>query len=201
MRRGRLGPAHPLPVIALVLLAHALLGLWLSEAVRPAPREAATGQRATALRLIAVRALPPASPQQPAPGRSAGARSVAPRTARPPIENRPVPMAPADATPLVSEAAPPAASNAPAAAPALPALLDSEATRRALRQAAREPPPSERAAALLGPAPETTQQRLGREIGQSATGECLQGEYAGGGMGLLSLPFWLLAEARGKCRR
>lgn len=35
----------------------------------------------------------------------------------------------------------------------------------------------------------------------SAHGDCLKSEFLGGGMGLLSAPFWLLAEARGKCSR
>ncbi|WP_422043139.1 hypothetical protein [Roseateles sp.] len=31
--------------------------------------------------------------------------------------------------------------------------------------------------------------------------ECLRGEFMGCGMELLSIPFWLLAEARGKCAK
>ena len=41
----------------------------------------------------------------------------------------------------------------------------------------------------------------GQEIQKAGNGDCLKGEFAGGGAGLLSLPFWLLAEARGKCAR
>ncbi len=47
-------------------------------------------------------------------------------------------------------------------------------------------------------APLGTQERLGQEMARGARGDCLKGEYAGSGMGLLSLPFWLVAE---KCCR
>jgi hypothetical protein len=60
----------------------------------------------------------------------------------------------------------------------------------------------ERAAqASDAPAVLTPEQRLGREVAQSARGNCAKGEYAGGGMGLLSLPFWLVAEMRDKCAK
>lgn len=93
-------------------------------------------------------------------------------------------------------------SITPATPPASGSLLDSEGTRRALRQAGREPLLSERAAtASEDPGRKTAQQRLSQSMNQAANGDCLKGEFAGGGMGLLSLPFWALAEARGKCRR
>ena len=61
---------------------------------------------------------------------------------------------------------------------------------------------SERAASAMGDgAPIGPEAKLGRQIQQAGNGECLKGEFAGGGMGLLSLPFWLLAEARGKCSK
>ena len=50
-------------------------------------------------------------------------------------------------------------------------------------------------------APLSAQQRMGQEIARGARGDCLKGEFAGSGMGLLSLPFWLIAEMREKCRR
>ncbi len=101
------------------------------------------------------------------------------------------------------EPAPAAIVEAPIAAPApAPSLLHSEGTRRAIQMAARAPVLSERAASASdAPARETAQQRLGREVASSAHGNCLKGEYAGGGMGLLSLPFWLAAEASGRCRK
>lgn len=42
----------------------------------------------------------------------------------------------------------------------------------------------------------SAQERLGHDIARSARGDCLKGEYAGAGIGLLSLPFWLIAELR-----
>lgn len=201
MSPRRNGPTRPLLIIALVLLGHALLWLLLSAQPRPKPHGTAD-RRLITLRVIAVKAQPPLmtpAPSTPPAARSASARSVVPH-AKASIEGRAEIAPAADTAPLPSEAI--AAASSPASAGAITSLLDSEATRRVLRQAAREPLLSERAAAATqAPGIETAQQRLGREIGQSATGECLKGEFAGGGMGLLSLPFWLLAEARGKCRR
>jgi hypothetical protein len=106
--------------------------------------------------------------------------------------------APARSAPSAAQAA----SAPELAPPAQPSLLDSEATRRAVRMATREPLLSERAAmASDDPGRINAQQRLSQQIAQAADGDCLKGEFAGSGMGLLSLPFWLAAEARGKCRR
>jgi hypothetical protein len=57
------------------------------------------------------------------------------------------------------------------------------------------------AAATDEKAPLSEQDKMGQEIARGARGDCLKGEYAGSGMGLLSLPFWLMAELRDKCRR
>ncbi|MDC8770666.1 hypothetical protein [Roseateles albus] len=98
------------------------------------------------------------------------------------------------------EPAPPAAPSSDKAAP--PLLINSDATRRAIRQATRAPLLSERAAQAMGDGPPLEQSaRLGQEIQKAGNGDCLKGEFAGGGAGILSLPFWLLAEARGKCAR
>ena len=50
-------------------------------------------------------------------------------------------------------------------------------------------------------APVSEQDQLGQEIARGARGDWLEGECVGSGMGLLSLPFWLMAELREKCRR
>ena len=47
----------------------------------------------------------------------------------------------------------------------------------------------------------TPDERLGEQVQQSAKGDCLKGEYLGGGMGLLSLPFLAAAALKGDCRR
>ncbi|MBS0442110.1 MAG: hypothetical protein JSR38_09175 [Proteobacteria bacterium] len=97
--------------------------------------------------------------------------------------------------PLAAE--PPASQ---AVAEPLPSLMDGEATRRAIRAAAREPGLAAQAG-RQGPALRTPDERLGDQVQQSAKGDCLKGEYLGGGMGLLSLPFLAAAALKGDCRR
>ncbi len=45
----------------------------------------------------------------------------------------------------------------------------------------------------------TAQEKMGQDIAKSARGNCMKGEYPGGGMGLLSLPFLIAAELRQRC--
>ena len=97
--------------------------------------------------------------------------------------------------PLAAEAP---ASQAVAEPP--PSLMDGEATRRAIRAAAREPGLAAQAG-RQGPALRTPDERLGDQVQRSAKGDCLKGEYLGGGMGLLSLPFLAAAALKGDCRR
>ena len=134
---------------------------------------------------------PTARPQRPAAPTST-------RTAPPPTE--PMSTEPAPNTPAPQ----PAADATPAAVASPPAslLINSEATRQAVRQAARAPLLSERAAsASQAPGRENAQERFGREVARTAYGNCLKGEFPGGGAGLLSLPFWIAAEASGKCKK
>ena len=77
-----------------------------------------------------------------------------------------------------------------------PSLLDSPATRRAIRDAARAPSLAE----LDGTDPRVSAtQQLGAAIASGGYGNCDKGEFAGGGMGLLSLPFWAIARLRDQC--
>lgn len=177
-------------LLLLVLLIHGLLWLLLTQGRSPAPKPAR--------QLISLRLQPlprPAARPQPA---AASRRTVV--IPQPRAAARPAPDA-ISAQPSVVDTPAPALAASPSAAPPasapLPSLLDSEATRRAVRQAALSAPEAAQAKSL----PETAQQRLGQGIAKSADGDCLKGEFAGAGMGLLSAPFWLLAEARGKCRR
>ena len=95
----------------------------------------------------------------------------------------------------VSQAEP--SASAP---PALPSLLDTEATRRAIRASAREPSLiGQVARAGTEPRPPGAQERLGNDMKAAGTGDCLKGDYPGAGMGLLSLPFLAVAAARGTC--
>lgn len=156
---------------------HVLLLVFIGAALRERPR--AVKDEGPLLR---VRLLPWPAPAaaNTAPARLRHQRAPAPRrvTAAPAAIQRPSPPQPIGAPGVI-------------AAPAEVPLLDSNATRRAIAQAARAPSRTASSA----------QERLGREIARAAHGDCLKGDYAGGGMGLLSLPFWIAAELRDKCRR
>lgn len=146
----------------------------------------------------------PGAPQPAAPGTPAPARPrPGPSAAAPATRPRDEPVA-ADAImlPPVTPPAQTAAAGPAAASTPSGSILDTEATRRAIREAARQPLLGERAQQASGlPEPLSEQQRLAETIARQAHGDCLKGEYAGGGMGLLSLPFWLAAELRQKCSR
>lgn len=183
------------PVLAAVLLLHAAgLLQWLAQAPdRTAPREPPR----VAVRLLPRAVVPPAA-AAPAPATAARPKSrpaVAPRAARAP--------APAGE--------PPPGTRAPddtrAAAPTVPAsagepapVLESEATARAIRDSARRPGLAAQAG-RVGAAERAPDQLLGEGIAQGARGDCLKGEYLGGGMGVLSLPFLAAAALRDQCRR
>jgi hypothetical protein len=185
---------------ALVLLVHALLWLLFDTSQRVAASRPST--ELIRLRLIAEPARPQARPQartDPGPPAQARLRMQVPSSAPSPVPSVAAPVPPGEplaAAAATAASAAPQVDTAAAQAPAPRAtLLDNEATRRAVLQAARDAP-------LTAAAPaETASQRLGRKLSENADGDCLKGEYAGAGMGLLSAPFWLLAEARGKCRR
>lgn len=187
LRRGLL--------LALLALAHLALWWGLDRGLHVAKPEHQTA-RLSELRLI-VQALPrPAARPQPP-------REATRRPARTPPQaiTVPQPQYQAQAGP-VAEPSLPAQDSASAAAVPQELLLNSEATRRALREAGKSPLLSERAAGAMGDGPPLSpEEKLGRQIQQAASGDCLKGEFVGAGMGLLSLPFWALAEARGKCRR
>lgn len=202
-----------LPVALVVAALHLLLlGLWQRALNSPPPRP--TNARPPPvlvwLRPAPPRAVPPPEPAEPTararPARPAQPAPLQRRTPeRPPPEPESTPVQaaalPASAATPAPAASTAAAATAAASAPAGP-LLDSEATRRAIRNAARQRSSGEMAAEASGAsAPLGTQERMGQEIARGARGDCLKGEYAGAGMGLLSLPFWLIAEFREKCRR
>ncbi len=188
-----------LRVLVLVVLLHAA-GLWLLLNGRGDDAAPAAAARIT-MRLLP---LPP-SAAPPAP-RSEPAATTRERTARP----RPAAARPRDPAALLAEPQAPAAigiAPLPADAPASqalaeppPSLMDGEATRRAIRAAAREPGLAAQAG-RQGPALRTPDERLGDQVQRSAKGDCLKGEYLGGGMGLLSLPFLAAAALRDQCRR
>ncbi|MBT9491633.1 MAG: hypothetical protein IV107_04655 [Paucibacter sp.] len=183
-------------LLPLLALLHLGLGLLLAAQWRHNPPKPAAIERIE-VRLLVRPAAKPLAAQ--------AARFAAPAAARSPTftaRQAVVPSAPRPAPQAeqIADAEPPPEQTRETAAPGL--LINSDATRRALRQATGSPLLSERAAQAMGDGPPLEQSvKLGQEIQKAGNGDCLKGEFAGGGAGLLSLPFWLLAEARGKCAR
>lgn len=182
--------------VAIVVAAHlALLIAWMHEAVRAPGR--ATAPRIS-VRLIA--AAPPARAAEPPvaiPAREPVRR--APPQPRAEAVRRDA-LAPQAITTQAIAPEPAASQTATAPPAATEPLLDSEATRRALRASARDPGLAAQAG-RFGAEPLSPDARLGAEVQRSAKGDCLKGEYLGGGMGLLSLPFLAAAALREQCRR
>jgi len=203
-----------------VVALHALL-LWAwQDPPRPAA-QASAGPLPAPIHLIWLRApaagLPAAvdAPQVGArwvaPGsgmRAVPARAASPSAAEPGGPGKAQPPSalvdPSDhgeggTAPWLSPLPPPSAASAAGAAPGR--LLDSAASRQAIRDAARGPLLAERAASATGIEPESAAEKLSKAAAAAGMGDCLKGEYGGGGMGLLSLPFLALAAARGRCAR
>jgi len=179
-----------------ILLLHALL--LLAHLPRP-PAAATRSESSVVVQLLPARTppRPVAAPQARVPPRPALAVRPPHADAAPARATEPV--APAEVlAPEPVAALPATASPAPAPVP----LLQTEATRQAIRLATRAPLLAERAASASdAPARETAQQRFGREVARTAHGNCLKGEFPGAGAGLLSLPFFLVAEASGRCQK
>jgi len=200
MRRLRV---NGMLVLTAVVALHLWLLLLLQGALRSPPSRPLPDQAPAVL----VRMLPPvpaerAAPPEPVtqPARQTVRRAPRPEATAPAQAALPTSAASA---PDLAAAPSPAASAATAAASAPPGgLLDTDASRRAIREAARQHSTGEMGGlATDAPAPLGTQERMGQEIARGARGDCLKGEFVGSGMGLLSLPFWLIAEMRDKCRR
>jgi len=198
--------------LGLVVVLHlAVLLLWQAPQKRFAGLAGVRSTITVAL-LPEVIQVPPAAPVpvvEP-PATRAPSRPAQPRASRP---RRP-PAAPSNPSPLAEP--PPSGIHLPAAAApesnddAASAaiangdapLLGTAASRRAISDAARRP--SLAAQAGIDNREHTMQTpnaRLGTEIAKGAVGDCAKGEYAGGGMGLLSLPFLAAAVLTEKCRR
>ncbi|OBY81698.1 hypothetical protein, partial [Delftia sp. JD2] len=92
--------------------------------------------------------------------------------------------------PADTEAAPDAARSARA----MGRLLDSAAGREAVQSAARQ--------GLVRPQiPAQREDPLASGMREAAQGDCMKGEFKGGGMGLLSLPMLAAAALKGECSR
>ena len=219
---GTRGRRWSAPRIAAAFALHALLLLALRLAIDRVELPGRGADRATTLLTVTLHPAPPpqhalplpAHPQPPALARAnASPARAAPAPTRTPAE--------AQAITLPQPAAPPVAAATPAASAPAPALdfLDNAATRQAIRSAGRgdtlagranalthEDPGSELVAAdgshcnckrnLPRPPPA---QALAQDIAAAHKNDCMKGEFAGAGMGLLSAPFLLAAEAMGKC--
>ena len=214
-RRRRWGASRICAAVALHLLVLTSLKLTIDRV----DVQRYTVNRSTTLVTVALHAAPP-PPLHPLPAPRANAPAA--RDVRAPAPPRPrddaaqaitLPAPPHDPPP-VAAATPPASSPKPDLS-----FLDNAATRQAIRNVARgdtlasagnaathEDKGSELLAAdgshagtprNLPPPPPA--QLLARNIAAAHKGDCGKGEYLGGGMGLLSAPFLIAAEAMGQC--
>ncbi|WP_431102156.1 hypothetical protein [Roseateles noduli] len=199
--------------IGAVLLLHVALVGWLQHAWHGA--DAHREQRSSALRMVTIQLPPlPKPSQKTRPVAQSPDRQARPDPDMPSPQTAPTPPSARVQAPRPEvdrhEEEPRSTVVVAAPAPASAAsgatgrdLMYGAATQRAVRQSTRgQPLLAERAdQASLAPDKIDASTKLGNEMMKGASGDCLKGEFAGGGAGLLSAPFWLLAEARGKCRR
>jgi len=180
---------------AAVLALHAMLLVLLGDS-RSRQEPPTVPQRVT-LRLIAPTPPPTSAPEpvvsrSPARPKSAGR----PRRARANPTPEPLPAVVTVAQPITPPATP-ASANEP-----LPSLLDTEATRRAIRASARTRSLGEQLAeSREEPARASANERLANGMRSAGKGDCMKGEFAGAGMGLLSLPFLAAAAVGGNCAK
>ena len=195
LRSGRFSPDRRIvPTLAGVLAVHVAL-MALLTGTRTAPRRDAAPPRVT-LRLIST-ALPP---RPASPTDAAAARPVA-RTAASARARQPTPMSDRDSRATAATTA--IAAEPGASAPELlPSLMESDATRRAIRASARTPSLSDQLAqSRQEPHQPSATDRLAIGVREAGKGDCAKGEYAGAGMGLLSLPFLAAAAVSGNCAK
>lgn len=203
-------PTAPSAWAVVAVLALHLLVLWgLHEAThRPTPKATSPGRALHVRWLTEAETMPAAAPSPTHPARphpastprrpreaSARAAKTLPPTAKPPPESVDASPSPALASDGAPGADPPVAAAPPASSP----LLDSLASRRAIRELARQKPITEQAALASDTTPPAPGARLGERIREAGKGDCAKGEYFGGGMGLLSLPFLAAAAIRDDC--
>lgn len=193
-------PARPsLLVWLLVLAVHGLALLGLQSHKMSSTREQAAGLR---LPRIELRLLAPTVQSAPiAP--THGVEPTRPRvrsSVRPASEEQPPTAQPAVGGPQTTA---PTTTDGAAVPRVEESLLNSEATRRALRSSTTAAPTPAQLAVEAGAtlrAP-TANERLSDEVQRAGTGDCAKGQYAGAGMGLLSLPFLAAAALRGDCAK
>ncbi len=199
-----------LRLIAGLLLSLLLHGALLWQGLAPDIARPGTGQaEAHRLQVVWVEAPTPAPSPAPAVARPgpAPAPNPAPRpTRRPDTAAVAPPSRQGAGAAKATEQAATAAAQAPVladteAAPdaarsarAMGRLLDSAAGREAVQSAARQ--------GLVRPQiPAQREDPLASGMRQAAQGDCMKGEFKGGGMGLLSLPMLAAAALKGECSR
>lgn len=194
-------------MFGLVLTAHAaLLLVW-----RPGPQLSRPGESTVEPTPLVVRLVVPA-PKPPPEASMATSPANVQRVA----SKRPTPSAAQSAAP---SAAPTAVSVSAAPLVEIPSSVDRPASTAigesplnlrlslprgmAERGVLTEPPNGARRQALNDPRansrPDPSQQ-LPNDVAAAGKGDCIKGDYAGAGMGLLSLPFLAYAAAAGNCK-
>ena len=190
--------------LAAVLALHALvIALLNTSGTRTMPRASAPSDRVT-LRLISNPPAVAAVAPQPAAADSSlrPSQRMPTPTRRRPAESLPAPTVVSPETtnaPTITAIAPEPPASAPAV---MPSLLDSAATRRAISASARAPSLGDQLSrSREEPSRVSANERLANNVREAGKGDCAKGEYAGGGMGLLSLPFLAIAAAAGNCAK
>ncbi|MBT9596567.1 MAG: hypothetical protein IV094_11325 [Vitreoscilla sp.] len=180
----RPGTAHGLLVLGL----HALLlvGLWQTLRHRSVPLRV---EPPAVLWLRPPAPVPPVA--APRPRRGAPATGAAPAAAAAALPSVPLP---AGESQWVAAAPEPPASAA--SAPPAERLLDSAATRAAIRLAGQSPLLHERAAAATGQGIERSDTALAEQVAQAGLADCMKAPVPGG---LLGIPLLAVQVARGKC--
>ena len=198
-----------LRLIAGLLLSLLLHGALLWQGLAPEIGRPGTGQaEAHRLQVVWVEAPTPA----PSPAPAAARPGPAPAPASPPTRRpdtaavAPPSRQSAGAAKATEQAATAAAPQAPVpadteavpdtarSARAMGRLLDSAAGREAVQSAARQ--------GLVRPQiPAQREDPLASGMREAAQGDCMKGEFKGGGMGLLSLPMLAAAALKGECSR
>ncbi|OWG17533.1 hypothetical protein KDK82_1004 [Delftia sp. K82] len=202
-----------LRLIAGLLLSLLLHGVLLWQGLAPDIARPGTGQ-AEAHRLQVVWVETPTSTPTPAPSPAPAAARPGPAPAPAPAPTRrpdtaavaPPSRQSAGAAKATEQAATTAARQAPVpadteavpdtarSARAMGRLLDSAAGREAVQSAARQ--------GLVRPQIHAQREDpLASGMREAAQGDCMRGEFKGGGMGLLSLPMLAAAALKGECSR
>lgn len=182
---------------ALVLLIHLLL-IWTLHTLMRRPTAPAAAE--PTLQWITLPPLTVATPA-PAPRAPAAARALTRPSAAEPRQPAPAPRE--AVLRLVEAPTAPTPVEPPASAASAPPtrLLDSAASRQAMRRLGAQPLLSERAARAMDTDIQRTDTALAEGVKAAQHGDCLKGEFAGAGNGLLSLPALAVAAARGQCAR